>query len=84
MVPVPTAATMVGHTGIYLKILIGVSTLALVGQLAFQIVLFSMPPYGGFLEVSKRPQTFKLSHPKGVLERSNTGNASTLRGVCQI
>ncbi|XP_068903610.1 piezo-type mechanosensitive ion channel component isoform X7 [Tenebrio molitor] len=49
-VPIPTASSMAGATGIYLKFLIATSILTAVGQLAFQIVLLSMPPYGHFLE----------------------------------
>ncbi|KAJ8911753.1 hypothetical protein NQ315_003653 [Exocentrus adspersus] len=37
--------TMSGHTGIYLKILIVISSLTSAGQLIFQIVLIAMPPY---------------------------------------
>lgn len=50
--------SMNGGTGLYLKLLIAISTLCLILQLAFQIVLFALPPYGNFLEVSaKRRQT---------------------------
>ncbi|XP_050309997.1 piezo-type mechanosensitive ion channel component isoform X2 [Anthonomus grandis grandis] len=49
-VPVPTDLTMKGHTGIFLKILIAVSTLTTLGQLSFQITLFAMPPYAHFLK----------------------------------
>ncbi|XP_066250610.1 piezo-type mechanosensitive ion channel component isoform X3 [Euwallacea similis] len=49
-VPVPTEGTMKGHSGVFLKILIVVSTLTTLGQLAFQIVLFAMPPYAHFLK----------------------------------
>lgn len=43
---------MKGHAGIFLKILIAISTLTTLGQLAFQIVLLAMPPYAHFLNVS--------------------------------
>ncbi|XP_048520923.1 piezo-type mechanosensitive ion channel component isoform X7 [Dendroctonus ponderosae] len=49
-VPVPTDATMKGHTGIYLKILIVITTLTTLAQLGFQIALFAMLPYAHFLK----------------------------------
>lgn len=49
-VPVPTEKTMTGHTGIFLKILIVITSLTALGQLIFQIVLIAMPPYAKFLE----------------------------------
>ncbi|XP_017768658.1 PREDICTED: piezo-type mechanosensitive ion channel component isoform X3 [Nicrophorus vespilloides] len=56
-VPVPTPETMNGATGIYLKILIMLSTLTGLGQLIFQcLLLLKYTPYGeilnscGFLE----------------------------------
>ncbi|XP_076270334.1 piezo type mechanosensitive ion channel component isoform X3 [Rhynchophorus ferrugineus] len=48
--PVPTEATMSGHTGIFLKLLIVISTVTTLGQLGFQIALFAMPPYANFLK----------------------------------
>lgn len=81
MVPVPTAATMLGHTGIFLKVLIGVSILALVGQIAFQIVLFSIPPYGGFLEVSETTTHFPHFSCFLYIERSDSGKTATLRRI---
>lgn len=51
-VPIPTEQTMKGHAGIFLKILIAISTLTTLGQLSFQIVLLAMPPYAHFLNVS--------------------------------
>ncbi|XP_063932118.1 piezo-type mechanosensitive ion channel component isoform X3 [Zophobas morio] len=45
-VPIPTVSSMVGSTGLYLKFLIATSILTFIAQLAFQIVLLSMPPYG--------------------------------------
>ncbi|GJQ85619.1 hypothetical protein Trydic_g20169 [Trypoxylus dichotomus] len=57
LVPVPTTKTMAGSTGIYLKILIAISVLGFLLQLAFQIVLLSLPPYGHFLEACKIPET---------------------------
>ncbi|XP_030761127.1 piezo-type mechanosensitive ion channel component isoform X3 [Sitophilus oryzae] len=49
-VPVPTEGTMPGHSGIFLKIFIAISTLTTLGQLGFQIALFAMPPYANFLK----------------------------------
>ncbi|XP_044750779.1 piezo-type mechanosensitive ion channel component isoform X3 [Coccinella septempunctata] len=49
-VPVPTASTMSGHTGIYLKIMMVVSILTSLTQAAFQIYVVSDPPYGHLLE----------------------------------
>ncbi|CAB0040178.1 unnamed protein product [Trichogramma brassicae] len=50
MVPVPTAKSMKGHTGRYLKAAIALSFILVMLQAAFQIVLASLPPYGYFLE----------------------------------
>lgn len=41
---------MSGATGIYLKFLIATSILTFIAQLAFQIVLLAMPPYGHILQ----------------------------------
>ncbi|ERL93178.1 hypothetical protein D910_10475 [Dendroctonus ponderosae] len=41
---------MKGHTGIYLKILIVITTLTTLAQLGFQIALFAMLPYAHFLK----------------------------------
>ncbi|XP_008193839.1 piezo-type mechanosensitive ion channel component isoform X21 [Tribolium castaneum] len=49
-IPIPTASSMAGSTGIYIKLLIATSILTFVAQLAFQIVLLAMPPYGHILE----------------------------------
>ncbi|XP_044268088.1 piezo-type mechanosensitive ion channel component-like isoform X7 [Tribolium madens] len=49
-VPIPTASSMAGSTGIYIKFLIATSILTFIAQLAFQIVLLAMPPYGHILE----------------------------------
>ncbi|CAH1133196.1 unnamed protein product [Ceutorhynchus assimilis] len=49
-VPVPTESTMKSHTGIFMKILIAISTLTTLGQLGFQITLFALPPYAHFLK----------------------------------
>ncbi|XP_018574920.1 piezo-type mechanosensitive ion channel component isoform X3 [Anoplophora glabripennis] len=49
-VPVPTEKTMSGHTGIFLKILIVITSLTALGQVIFQIVLVAKPPYAEFLE----------------------------------
>ncbi|KRT84607.1 hypothetical protein AMK59_1832, partial [Oryctes borbonicus] len=57
LVPVPTTKSMAGSTGIYLKILIVFSVLGFLLQLAFQVVLLSLPPYGHFLEVCQIPET---------------------------
>ncbi|KAL7286394.1 hypothetical protein TKK_0019346 [Trichogramma kaykai] len=50
LVPVPTAKSMKGHTGRYLKAAIALSFILVMLQAAFQIVLASLPPYGYFLE----------------------------------
>ncbi|CAB3377428.1 Hypothetical predicted protein [Cloeon dipterum] len=47
--PVPTHATMKGHTGRYLKAVIGLSLLNVIAQVAFQVLLLAMPPYAHFL-----------------------------------
>lgn len=52
-VPVPTEKTMSGHAGVFLKILIVLTSLTTMGQIAFQITLAAMPPYAEFLEVSR-------------------------------
>ncbi|XP_060518446.1 piezo-type mechanosensitive ion channel component [Cylas formicarius] len=49
-VPVPTEASIKGHTGIYLNVLVAVSTVTALTQLGFQIALFAMPPYAHFLK----------------------------------
>jgi len=38
-----------GHTGNLQKAILGLSVIALVAQITFQIVLASIPPYGHFL-----------------------------------
>ncbi|KAF2898574.1 hypothetical protein ILUMI_07602 [Ignelater luminosus] len=50
LIPTPSTQTMAGITGIYLKIVIAISVIALVAQVAFQTVLFCLPPYAYFLE----------------------------------
>ncbi|XP_018407088.1 PREDICTED: piezo-type mechanosensitive ion channel component [Cyphomyrmex costatus] len=50
MVPIPTHKTMIGHTGIYLKICICLAFLVVISQITFHIVLLSLPPYGHFLK----------------------------------
>lgn len=41
---------MASATGLYLKLLIATSVLTTTAQIAFQIVLAALPPYGGFLK----------------------------------
>jgi hypothetical protein len=43
-----------GATGQYLQAVMVLSFLASITQLSFQIVLFSMPPYGNFLKESSK------------------------------
>lgn len=49
LLPAPTFHTMRGHTGRYLKAVLGISIVNFLLQLIFQIVLLSLPPYGYFL-----------------------------------
>ncbi|XP_023706983.1 piezo-type mechanosensitive ion channel component isoform X4 [Cryptotermes secundus] len=57
MVRIPTHKTMAGSTGQYLRAVMVLSFLASITQLSFQIVLFSMPPYGNFLKESNTTET---------------------------
>ncbi|CAH1971747.1 unnamed protein product [Acanthoscelides obtectus] len=41
---------MRGHTGIFLKLLVGLSVVTTLGHAAFQVALVSMPPYAHFLK----------------------------------
>ncbi|XP_066947530.1 piezo-type mechanosensitive ion channel component isoform X4 [Macrobrachium rosenbergii] len=50
LLPAPTFHTMRGHTGRYLKAVVGVSAVNFLLQFIFQMVLVSMPPYAYFLE----------------------------------
>ncbi|XP_051158273.1 piezo-type mechanosensitive ion channel component-like isoform X4 [Leptopilina boulardi] len=50
VIPVPTHATMKGHTGRYLKTCFSLSFLVTLIQITFHIVLLALPPYGHFLE----------------------------------
>nr|UEE08537.1 putative piezo-like channel protein [Astacus leptodactylus] len=49
LLPPPTFLTMRGHTGRYLKAVVGLSVVNFLLQFIFQIVLLSLPPYGYFL-----------------------------------
>nr|CAD7399360.1 unnamed protein product [Timema cristinae] len=50
LVKTPTMKTMAGATGRFLMVVMVISVLTTVAQISFQIVLFSMPPYGHFLD----------------------------------
>nr|CAD7262044.1 unnamed protein product [Timema shepardi] len=50
LVKTPTMKTMAGATGRFLMAVMVISVLTTVAQISFQIVLFSMPPYGHFLD----------------------------------
>jgi piezo-type mechanosensitive ion channel component 1/2 len=39
-----------GHTGRYLKAVLGLSLLNVIAQVAFQVLLLAMPPYAFFLQ----------------------------------
>ncbi|XP_050729563.1 piezo-type mechanosensitive ion channel component-like isoform X11 [Eriocheir sinensis] len=49
LLPAPTFYTMRGHTGRFLRVLVGLSIVNFLLQFTFQIVLLSLPPYGSFL-----------------------------------
>nr|XP_045617167.1 piezo-type mechanosensitive ion channel component-like isoform X3 [Procambarus clarkii] len=49
LLPPPTIHTMRGHTGRYLKAVVGLSVVNFLLQFIFQIVLLSLPPYAYFL-----------------------------------
>ncbi|XP_054011749.1 piezo-type mechanosensitive ion channel component isoform X2 [Hylaeus anthracinus] len=49
-VPIPDTKTMTGHTGLYLKICIGLSFLTAISQFTFHLVLLALPTYGHFLK----------------------------------
>ncbi|XP_059490786.1 piezo-type mechanosensitive ion channel component-like isoform X3 [Neocloeon triangulifer] len=49
LIPVPTHATMKGHTGRYLQAFLVLSLLNVIAQVAFQVLLLAMPPYAFFL-----------------------------------
>nr|CAI5853648.1 unnamed protein product [Callosobruchus analis] len=42
---------MRGHTGIFLKLLVGLSVITTLGHAAFQVTLVAMPPYAHFLKL---------------------------------
>ncbi|XP_071541022.1 piezo-type mechanosensitive ion channel component isoform X2 [Panulirus ornatus] len=50
LLPGPTFHTMRGHTGRYLKAVLGLSLVNFLLQFTFQIVLLSLPPYAYFLK----------------------------------
>ncbi|KAK3878310.1 hypothetical protein Pcinc_017051 [Petrolisthes cinctipes] len=50
LLPAPTFHTMRGHTGRFLKAVVGISVVNFLLQFTFQIVLLSLPPYAYFLQ----------------------------------
>ncbi|XP_014483161.1 PREDICTED: piezo-type mechanosensitive ion channel component isoform X3 [Dinoponera quadriceps] len=50
IIPIPMRGTMPQHTRTYLKICICLAFIIVVAQIAFHIVLLSLPPYGYFLQ----------------------------------
>ncbi|XP_011153289.1 piezo-type mechanosensitive ion channel component isoform X2 [Harpegnathos saltator] len=50
MIPIPMRGIMPQHTTTYLKICICLAFLIAIAQIAFHIVLLSLPPYGHFLQ----------------------------------
>jgi len=50
VVSLPSVKSMAGHTGRYLKAVLGYTLVATIAQTVFQVVLLSLPPYGGFIE----------------------------------
>ncbi|KAI5704694.1 hypothetical protein M8J75_007958 [Diaphorina citri] len=61
VVPAPEPRSMKGHTGFFMKLVVLISVLMTIAQIAFQIVLLVMPPYGHFLQpwCSSMEQTFR-------------------------
>uniref|UniRef100_A0A8D9ARX6 Piezo-type mechanosensitive ion channel component n=1 Tax=Cacopsylla melanoneura TaxID=428564 RepID=A0A8D9ARX6_9HEMI len=61
LVPAPEPRSMKGHTGFFMKIVVLLSVLMTIAQIAFQIVLLVMSPYGHFLQpwCSSLEETFR-------------------------
>ncbi|XP_043222401.1 piezo-type mechanosensitive ion channel component-like isoform X1 [Amphibalanus amphitrite] len=56
VVPAPTRRSWQGPLGIYLKICLALTLLAILPLVCFQIALFAMPPYGHILQFCDPPE----------------------------